>query len=74
MLSWIGWIATASFGLSYFFKKPATLRLIQDGAALMWITYGLLIHAMPVVVANVIVAAAAVYSTFAGTGSKPTEA
>jgi uncharacterized protein with PQ loop repeat len=50
------------------------LRLIQAGAALMWITYGLLIHAMPVVVANVIVAAAAVYSTFAGTGSKPTEA
>ena len=74
MLSWIGWIATACFGLSYFFKKPATLRLIQAGAALLWITSGLLIHAMPVVVANVIVAAAAVYSTFAGTSSKPTEA
>jgi hypothetical protein len=74
MLSWIGWIATACFGLSYFFKKPATLRLIQAGAALMWITYGLLIHAMPVVVANVIVAAAAVWSTFSNTGSKPTEA
>ncbi len=33
MLSWIGWVATACFGLSYFFKKPATLRLIQAGAA-----------------------------------------
>jgi hypothetical protein len=74
MLSWIGWIATACFGLSYFFKKPATLRLIQAGAALLWITYGLLIHAMPVVVANVIVAAAAVWSTLANTGSKQTEA
>ncbi|PSH03987.1 MAG: hypothetical protein CXZ00_09235 [Acidobacteria bacterium] len=64
MLSWIGWVATACFGLSYFFKKPATLRLIQAGAAVLWISYGLLIHAMPVVVANVIVAIAALYSTF----------
>jgi uncharacterized protein with PQ loop repeat len=44
-------------------KKPATLRLIQAVAALLWITYGFLIHAMPVVVANALVAAAAVYST-----------
>ena len=70
MLSWIGWIATACFGLSYFFKKPATLRLIQAGAAILWISYGLLIHAMPVVVANVIVALAALYSTFAGNLAK----
>ncbi|MDR3763605.1 MAG: YgjV family protein [Acidobacteriota bacterium] len=66
MLSWIGWIATACFGLSYFFKKPSTLRLIQAGAALLWIIYGALIHAMPVVAANVIVALAAVYSIFTG--------
>ena len=66
MLTWIGWIATASFGLSYFFKKPATLRLIQAGAALLWIVYGVLIHALPVVVANAIVALAALYSTVAG--------
>ena len=66
MLSWIGWIATACFGFSYFSKKPATLRLIQAGAALLWISYGLLIHAMPVVVANVIVALAALYTTFTG--------
>ena len=66
ILSWIGWIATACFGLSYFFKKPATLRLIQAGAAILWIAYGALIHAMPVVVANMIVALAALYSTFAG--------
>jgi hypothetical protein len=65
MLGWIGWVATACFGLSYFFKKPATLRLIQAGAAILWISYGLLIHAAPVVAANVIVALAALYSTFA---------
>jgi uncharacterized protein with PQ loop repeat len=45
-------------------KKPATLRIIQAVAALLWITYGFLIHAMPVVVANALVAAAALYSTF----------
>lgn len=70
MLGWIGWVATACFGLSYFFKKPATLRLIQAGAAILWISYGLLIHAMPVVAANVIVALAAIYSAFSGNSQK----
>jgi hypothetical protein len=65
LLSWIGWIATAVFSTSYFFKGASTLRWIQAGAALLWVTYGLLIHAMPVVVANVIVASAAVYSSHA---------
>jgi len=40
------------------------------GAAVLWISYGLLIHAMPVVAANVIVAVAALYSTFAGGARK----
>jgi hypothetical protein len=74
MLSWIGWIATGCFGLSYFFKRPATLRLIQAGAALLWITYGLLIHAMPVVVANIIVALAALYSILSGRNREQTPA
>lgn len=65
MLSWIGWIATAVFSTSYFFKGAGALRWIQAGAALLWVTYGLLIHATPVVVANVIVAAAALYSWYA---------
>lgn len=65
LLSCIGWIATAVFSTSYFFKGASTLRWIQAGAALLWVAYGLLIHAMPVVVANVIVASAAVYSSFA---------
>jgi hypothetical protein len=75
LLSWIGWIATAVFSTSYFFKGASTLRWIQAGAALLWVTYGLLIHAMPVVVANVIVASAAVYSSLAAARSqKRTEA
>ena len=62
MLNWIGWVATAVFASSYFSRQAATLRKIQAGAALLWVVYGFLIGAMPVVVANMIVAAAAVYS------------
>ena len=62
MLEAIGWIATAVFSSSYFFRQPAALRRIQAGAALLWIVYGVAIHALPVVVANGVVAAAALYS------------
>lgn len=65
MLNSIGWVATAVFSSSYFCKRSTTLRRIQAAAALIWVVYGLLIGAMPVVVANVIVATAAVYSSFA---------
>jgi hypothetical protein len=61
-LDWIGWIATALFASSYFFKQPMALRKVQAGAALLWVVYGLMIHALPVVVANVVVAAVAVAS------------
>lgn len=63
MLSAIGWVATAVFSSSYFFREATTLRRIQALAALLWVVYGLLIGALPVVAANVIVAAAAVYSS-----------
>ena len=63
MWNWIGWIATAIFALSYFCKQPQSLRRAQALAALLWIGYGLLIHAAPVVVANVVVAAVAIYSS-----------
>ncbi len=39
------------------------LRRIQAGAACLWIAYGVALHSFPVVVANVIVAAAALYSS-----------
>ncbi len=64
MLTYLGWIATAVFTCSYLAKKPSTLRIIQAVAAALWITYGALIHAMPVVVANALVAIAALYATF----------
>lgn len=64
MLNWIGWLATAIFASSYFCKRPVTLRGIQALAALLWIGYGFLINALPVIVANAIVAAAAAYSAW----------
>jgi hypothetical protein len=64
-VSWIGWVATAAFGVSYFAKTPKALRIVQACAALLWIAYGFIIHAMPVVVANAIVAGAALYSSLA---------
>ena len=62
-LDLLGWIATAVFTTSYFFKDAAKLRWIQAVAALFWLSYGLAIHAMPVIVANLIVAVAAAYSS-----------
>ena len=60
---WIGWVATAVFALSYFAKQSMALRRIQAGAALLWVVYGAIIHALPVVAANLIVAAIAVCSS-----------
>lgn len=61
---WIGWVATAAFASSYFFREPRMLRGVQGAAALLWIGYGAFIGAKPVVVANLIVAIAAAASTY----------
>jgi hypothetical protein len=63
-LEWVGWIATALFASSYFFKQPMALRKVQAGAAMLWVIYGLIIHAFPVVVANLVVASVALYSSW----------
>jgi len=55
----LGWIATAVFTASYFFKRAELLRRVQMGAALLWVAYGVLVGAAPVVVANLLVLAAA---------------
>jgi len=62
----LGWLATGAFTASYLFRKPATLRKVQACAACLWILYGIAIGAMPVIIANVIVAAAALYSSLRG--------
>ena len=59
----IGWIATAVFASSYFWKQPQNLRRVQALAALLWVVYGVIIHALPVVVANLIVAGVACWTS-----------
>lgn len=64
-MAWIGWVATAVFAASYLCRDPAGLRRVQAVAALLWMVYGALIGALPVVVANLIVAGVALGSTLA---------
>jgi hypothetical protein len=59
----LGWVATCVFAASYFFREASALRKIQAVAACLWIIYGVAIGAVPVVVANLIVAGAALYSS-----------
>jgi uncharacterized protein with PQ loop repeat len=60
----IGWLATAVFVTSYFTKHTVALRRVQGLAACLWAAYGVLIHATPVIAANLIVAAVAIASSF----------
>jgi hypothetical protein len=63
-VDWIGWLATAVFLVSYFTKGPKGLRRVQGIAAGLWALYGVLIHSLPVIVANILVASVAVISSF----------
>jgi hypothetical protein len=64
MVDLLGWLATALFAASYLLKSPSALRRCQAAAAVVWIFYGILIRAAPVVAANLIVAAMALGSTY----------
>jgi hypothetical protein len=59
----LGWAATCVFVASYFFAKPSRLRAFQMLGALLWITYGALIGALPVIIANLLVFAAAAWTS-----------
>lgn len=58
----LGWVATAVFVSSYFFTRPALLRAAQMIGACLWILYGTIIGAIPVVVANGLVFGAAAWT------------
>ncbi len=60
----LGWAATAIFVGSYFFGRPLLLRAAQMIGALLWVTYGVLINAPPVIVANVLEFSAAAWTAF----------
>jgi len=63
-VDWIGWLATAVFLVSYFTRQAQSLRRVQGVAAGLWALYGVLIHSVPVIVANILVASVAVASSF----------
>lgn len=64
MSDWLGWVATALFTSSYFCKRPETLRRVQMVAASLWVAYGVLMRAWPVIAANVLVMAAAAIASW----------
>ena len=59
----LGWSAAATFTTSYFFRSARTLRAVQMLGATLWCVYGLLIPSAPVVVANLAVLLAAVWTS-----------
>ena len=60
----VGWLATGVFAVSYFWRDAVKIRKIQATAASLWIGYGLLIHSLPVIVANVIVVTLALWTAW----------
>jgi len=59
----LGWAATGVFVASYFSARPSRLRAIQMMGALLWMAYGMLIGALPVIIANLLVFAAAAWTS-----------
>jgi Bacterial inner membrane protein len=70
----LGWLATAVFLASYSRKSQQALRLTQAAAAVLWVVYGILLHALPIIVANLLVAAVAAFSSRTEAGSESREA
>ena len=60
----IGWLATAVFMVSYFVSTPVQLRRVQGVAAGLWALYGVLIHSLPVIAANILVTGVALWTSF----------
>jgi hypothetical protein len=57
----VGWVATAVFVASYFFSRADLLVRVQIAGALLWLVYGVLMRAPPVIAANLLVAGAALW-------------
>ncbi len=61
MIDLVGWLATAVF-LSSYLVPPAHLLRVQILGALIWVAYGVLLQASPIVVANLLLVAVAGWS------------
>ena len=60
----IGWTATAVFVGSYAFRHPDRLRQAQMVGAAIWVGYGVLMQAAPIIVANLLVLGAAGWASW----------
>ena len=60
---WIGWVATAVFVGSYLCTRAEALRKVQMVGAVLWIGYGVMMQAAPVITANVLVLGAAAWAS-----------
>jgi hypothetical protein len=65
----LGWTATAVFVGSYLCRRAEALKRVQMVGALIWVVYGLLIQAPPVVAANLLVFTAAGWTLLRPTGA-----
>ena len=63
----LGWIATATFVGSYFLKRAEAMVRVQIAGAAMWVAYGLFVRSGPVVAANALVVASALWKARAPT-------
>lgn len=70
-VEYLGWAATAVFVGSYFCTQARMLKRVQMAGALMWTAYGLVIGAPPVVVANLLVFGAALWTGALTSGPQP---
>jgi hypothetical protein len=60
----IGWTATAVFTASYLTREHATLRRVQMAGASLWLAYGLVVQAPPVIGSNILVLSAACWAEY----------
>ncbi|BCS33320.1 hypothetical protein TBR22_A25470 [Luteitalea sp. TBR-22] len=60
----IGWAATAVFTASYLTRGQERLRRVQMAGATLWLTYGLVIEAPPVIGSNILVLSAACWAEY----------
>jgi hypothetical protein len=72
-IDYLGWSATFVFVASYFCARATALRRTQMAGALMWIVYGALMRAYPVVVANALVLGAAAWTGRSTRNRPPSE-
>jgi uncharacterized protein with PQ loop repeat len=69
VIEYLGWTATGVFVASYLCKRSAALRRVQMLGALIWVVYGVLISAAPVVAANLLVFSVAGWTLLSSSGS-----